>query len=109
MSFCMQQLELDRPDTSEQKDACTCSDFSDMLFLSPQQENTVLAWIFSLFVEAPKSQFQHEQFSEQLLAGKQTTNVYAAGRSFNQWRSSGELGGFVVMVTLTMVNYKKSS
>jgi len=38
--------------------------------LCDQQENTVIAWIFIIFMEAPKSQFQHEQFSEQLFAGK---------------------------------------
>lgn len=77
MSFCMQKLELDRSDMSEQKDTCMCSDFS---YMSPQQEDAVLAWIFSVFVEAPKSQFQHEQFSEQLLAGKEMTNKCLCGR-----------------------------
>lgn len=44
-----------------------------------QQEDVVLAWIFSIFMEAPKSQFQHEQFSEQLLAGKQITHKCLCG------------------------------
>lgn len=35
-----------------------------------QQKDPVLAWLFSLSMEASQPQFQHEQFSEQLLAGK---------------------------------------
>lgn len=52
--------------------------------LSDQQEDSVLAWIFSIFMEAPKSQFQHEQFSEQLFAGKQIEiNVYMSWQVFS--------------------------
>lgn len=47
--------------------------------LCDQQEDIILTWIFSLFMEAPKSQFQHEQFSEQLFAGKQITNKCLCG------------------------------
>lgn len=47
-----------------------------------QQEDTVLTWIFSILMEAPKSQFQHEQLSEQLLAGKQNTTKCVAKEIF---------------------------
>lgn len=64
---------------------CTYDVFSLLLHivsLCDQQEDAVLTWIFSILMEAPKSQFQHEQLSEQLLAGKQNTTKCIAKEIF---------------------------
>lgn len=47
---------------------------NSMFFPCVLQEDIVLTWLFSIFVEASKSQFKHEQFSEQLPAGNGITN-----------------------------------